>query len=106
MSHTASESLPPDTATSTRSVGAIISNSSMAFCVWSRQNFRKWGAQKLELWRRRSMTAGSRHTVHFTPASSCETAGDDGADLDHVGVVEHRVAGDQFAVADEQHGFA
>ena len=65
MSHSASESLPPDTATSTRSPGASISKSSIAFATWSRQSRRKWSAQKLALWRRTSMTAGSRHTRHF-----------------------------------------
>ncbi len=62
----ASESLPPDTATSTRSPVRIMSNCSMALTVWSRQSFRKCSAQKLALWRRMSMIAGSRQTRHFT----------------------------------------
>ena len=61
----ARESLPPDTATSTRSPGRIMSKSSMARCTCSRQWARKWSVQKLALWRRRSITAGSRHTRHF-----------------------------------------
>ncbi len=65
MSHTASESLPPDTATSTRSSGRSMSNSLMALATWSRQSFRKCSAQKLALCRRTSITAGPLHTVHF-----------------------------------------
>ena len=46
--------------------GAIMSNSSMALATWSRHSCRKCSAQKLALWRRMSMTAGSRQTRHFT----------------------------------------
>ena len=50
------------------------------------------------------MTAGSRQTVHFTgSSSSVGPTGDDRADLDHVGLVEHRVAGHEEAVADDEH---
>ena len=66
MSHTASESLPPDTATSARSSASSISKSLMARATWSRHSRRKCSAQKLALWRRMSMTAGPLHTVHFT----------------------------------------
>src|SRR4029450_13147995 len=73
-----------------------MSYSSIARTTWSRQNLRKWSAQKLALWRRRSMTAGPRHTAHFIGASSGGpspgAAGDHGADLDHVVVGQHGVA--------------
>ncbi len=49
MSHTARESLPPDTATSARSPGLIMSKSWMALAVWSRHSRRKCSAQKLAL---------------------------------------------------------
>ena len=65
MSHSASESLPPDTATRTRSPFWIMANCSMALATWSRQSRRKCSAQNPALWRRTSMTPGSRHTRHF-----------------------------------------
>src|SRR5687768_17397210 len=44
------------------------------------------------------MTAGPRHTRHFTSA-----AGDDGADLDDVVVGQERVAGYELVAADHEH---
>src|SRR5262245_47635966 len=99
MSHSASESFPPDTATSTRSPGASIEKSWIARVTWSRQNRSKCGTQKLAFARRTSMTAGSLHTRHFTGSGS---PGDDRANLDRVRVVEHCVARHERVVADHQ----
>ena len=70
-----SESLPPDTATRTRSPGRIISKSSIARRTCSRQWCRKHGEQKAALWRRMSITAGSRQRRHFMPHRPTRPAG-------------------------------
>ena len=79
MSHSASESLPPDTATSTRSPGSSILCEWMARRTCSSQWWTKCSRQNAALWRRTSMTAGPLHTRHFTRRA---LPGDDGADLD------------------------
>ena len=66
MSHKASESLPPLTATSTRSPGWIMSKSSIALRTCSTAWCSKHVAQKPALWRRISMTAGALQRLHFT----------------------------------------
>ena len=82
--------------------GASMSKSLMALATWSRHSRRKCSAQKLALWRRMSMTAGSLHTVHFTShppemtgristvsaSSSSDVAGHERVAHDH----EHRLA--------------
>src|SRR3954449_7845499 len=121
MSQRASESLPPDTATSTRSPGLIMSKSSIAFATWSRHSRRKCSRQKLALWRRTSITAGPRQTLALTrrpprppggrrppqargrPCTSQGAPRDDRPDLDLILVAEHRIARDQRVVPDHQH---
>ena len=66
MSHTARESLPPDTATSTRSSGSSMSNSAIVRRTCSVQKFTKCSVQKFAFARRTSTTAGPRQTRHFT----------------------------------------
>src|SRR4051812_42452823 len=112
MSHTTSESLPPETATSTRSPSWTMSWSEMAFSTWSRHNFRKWSGQKFALCRRMSMTAGSRHTTHFTTGPrpgrdrSCGTPRDDRPDLDHIVEIEAFVARNDGLVPNDQDALA
>src|SRR6478735_9231590 len=108
MSHTASESLPPDTATSTRSPSRSMSWSEIAFSTWSRHNLRKWSGQKFALCRRMSITAGSRHTTHFTVGSprSCGASRDDRPDLDDIVGIEALIARDDGVVADDQDALA
>src|SRR3954462_4259615 len=98
MSHTASESLPPLTATSTRSPGCSMSWSEMAFSTWRRHSCWRCSAQKLALCRGRSMTAGPRQTRHFDTS----TPRDDRADLDGVGVVEAFAPRHERPVADDE----
>src|SRR6478735_8071083 len=102
MSQTASESLPPLTATSTRSSKLSMSWSAIAFSTWRRQSCKRCSPQKLALWRGRSMIAGSRHTLHFEPLATTSSSRDHGPDLDHVGIVQARVARRERAVADHE----
>src|SRR5262245_60588989 len=48
------------------------------------------------------MIAGPRQTRHLEPAATTSTARDDRSHLDHVGVVETRVAGCERAVANHE----
>ena len=67
-SHSASESLPPDTATRTRSVGLRSSGGRGSRAGPAPGSARRSArSQNAALWRRTSMTAGPRHTRHFTP---------------------------------------
>ena len=70
--------------------------------TWSRQCCRKCSAQKLALWRRMSMTAGSRHTRHFTPQPPEMT----GRISTSVVVGEQRVARHERVAADHEHRLA
>ena len=66
MSQSASESLPPDTATSTRSPGSSMRCEWIARRTCSSQWWTKCSLQNAALWRRTSITAGCpRHTRHF-----------------------------------------
>src|SRR3954451_24007664 len=98
MSQIASESLPPEIATSTRSSGATILCDSIARRTCSRQWCWKHSEQNAARWRGTSMTACSRQRLHRimgNSASTASTPADDGADLDVVAVVERGVAGDE-----------
>ena len=76
--------------------------SSIARRTCSRQWCRKQSRQNAALWRRTSMTAGSRHAaLHGTLTVGASR--DDGADLDDVVVGEARVAGDELSPADHEH---
>ena len=66
MSHSASESFPPETATSTRSRGPSMSNRLIALRTCSRTTATKHPLQKALLCRRTSMTAGAGHRRHLT----------------------------------------
>ncbi len=102
MSHTARESLPPDTATSTRSPGSIIEKSLIALATWSRQRRRKCSAQKLALWRRMSMTAGALQTraLHAAPPEMTGRIS-----TTSLSSSEH-VAGHERVAADDEHRLA
>ena len=72
----ASESLPPLTATSTRSPGASIVVVGDRLLDLPSAQLLRCSAQKLALWRGRSMIAGPRHTRHFdTTAQPPEITG-------------------------------
>ena len=69
-SHSARESLPPDTATRIRSPGSNMSYSWIARRTCSRQWCRKQSLQNAALWRRMSMTAGALQRRHFIPLTA------------------------------------
>src|SRR4051812_49108445 len=52
------------------------------------------------------MIAGCRHTRHFDALAATSAAGDHGADLDHVSVVEPSIARSKRAVADHEERLA
>ena len=80
-----------------------MSKSSIALAIWRRHSCCRCSAQKWALCRGRSMTAGPLQTLHLLPtAVTSRTPGDDGSDLDRVGLVEARVAGHERAVADHE----
>src|SRR4051812_37106953 len=103
MSHSASESLPPEMATSTFSSRPNIRCWSIARRVCSRQWRRKQSAQNDAWWRRTSMTGGAPQLLHLVMQAPSCAAGDDRPDLDVVTVLEPRVAGDEAVAADDQH---
>src|SRR5437763_1530507 len=100
MSHRASESLPPEIATSTRSPGATILCDSIVRRTCSRQWCWKQSEQNAARWRGTSKTACSPHRLHLVIGSS--PAADDRPDLHVVTVVQRRVAGDEAVAADHQ----
>src|SRR3954451_24150730 len=102
MSHTASESLPPLTATSTRSSSESMSWSAIAFSTWRRQSWSRGSPEQLALCRGSSMSVGWRQTRHFEALATTSAYGDDGSDFDHVTIVEAGVARGQRAVANHE----
>src|SRR3954470_20451874 len=104
MSHRASESLPPEMATSTRSPGATILCDSIVRRTCSRQWCWKQSEQNAARWRRTSITACAWQRLHLIIGGS--PAADDGADLDVVAVVEGCVTRDQAVAADDEHRLA
>src|SRR3954466_16320811 len=103
MSHSASESLPPEMATSTFSSRPNIRCWSIARRVCSRQWRRKHSEQNDEHRRRTSMTGGAPQLLHLVMQAPSCAAGDDRPDLDVVPGVEPRVAGDEAVAVDVQH---
>ena len=80
-----------------------MSNFSIAFTTWRRHSSRKCSAQKLALWRGRSMIAGSLQTRHFEPAAHHQQPPEMTGRISTVVVgAELGVAGHQRAVADDQ----